>query len=160
MSVVPAYVITSKLYHHVVLLGIIMIILSLYGHTPTIYSLQLPYFMFANILLLFSISLIHSTLSTIIRDVQMVVQAIVRVSLYITPILWSNEGMPATIIKLLKLNPFYYIIEGYRSALLGTNWYFIENDLYTYYFLGLVFILLLIGSNLHMKFKKSFVDYL
>ncbi|WP_147534580.1 ABC transporter permease [Bacillus marasmi] len=160
MSVVPAYVITSKLYHHILLVIIVMGILAVLGHPPTLYILQLPYFLIANLVLLFSISLITSTLSTIIRDVQMVVQAVVRVLLYLSPILWTSDSMPRTVINALKLNPFYYIIEGYRSALLGTNWYFIENAQYTYYFLTLVLIFLWIGAVLHAKFKRSFVDYL
>lgn len=40
----------------------------------------------------------------------------------------------ATIITILKLNPLYYLIEGYRSAFFGTEWYFITNWQYTLYF--------------------------
>lgn len=160
MSVIPTYVITSYFYNHVTLLGIIMIILSLYGYTPSIYTLQLIYFMFANLILLVAISLITSTLSTIIRDVQMFVQAMVRILLYLTPILWSNENLSNLVITLMKINPIYYIVEGYRSSLLGTNWYIIDHTGYTLFFWLLVFLLLLIGSVLHVKFRKHFVDFL
>ncbi|MDM5329816.1 ABC transporter permease [Neobacillus sp. CF12] len=160
MSVIPSYVIMSLFYQHLILVGIAMIILAFSGYLPSLYFLQLPYFIVANMLLLLSISLITSTLSTIIRDVQMVVQAVVRVLLYLTPILWTTEKLPEVINNALKINPVYYIIEGYRSALLGTNWYFIENPLYTLYFWGLIFLLLLIGSTLHMKFRQRFVDFL
>ncbi|PGV53332.1 ABC transporter permease [Bacillus sp. AFS037270] len=160
MSVIPTFVITSKFYLHLVLVGIIMVILAIYGYTPTLYFIQLPYYIVANLLLLLAISLITSTLSTIIRDVQMVVQATVRVLMYVTPILWSNQNMPEYIINIMKLNPVYYIVEGYRSALLGTGWYFVENQAYTLYFWVLVFVLLLLGSSLHVRFKERFVDYL
>ncbi|WP_160725743.1 ABC transporter permease [Bacillus sp. USDA818B3_A] len=160
MSVIPSFVIFSRFYHHVMLVIIIMGLLSFYGYSPTIYLIQLPYFMILCLLLLMAISLITSTLSTIIRDIQMVLPAIVRVLMYLSPILWSNEKLPPTVLHFLKINPFYYIIEGYRSTLLGTGWYFIENGRYTLYMWLLTFILLLIGSILHMKFKKNFVDYL
>ncbi|MFP7298694.1 ABC transporter permease [Neobacillus niacini] len=160
MSVIPTYVITSKLYHHMVLVGIIMFILLAFGYTPTVYSLQLPYFMAANLVLLVTISLITSTLATIVRDVQMIVQAVVRVLLYLTPILWTVEKLPESIRTIMKINPFYYIVEGYRSSLLGTDWYFLTNFRYTIYFWCLVLILLLMGSMLHLKFKDRFVDYL
>jgi teichoic acid transport system permease protein len=160
MSVIPTYVITSKFYQHLILLGIAMVILAFYGFTPTFYSLQLFYMIVANFAFLISISLITSTLAAIIRDVQMIVQAVVRVLLYLTPILWTTDKLPSAINRFLKANPIYYIIEGYRSALLGTNWYMIDNILYTAYFWGIVFVLLFIGSVLHMKFSQRFVDFL
>jgi teichoic acid transport system permease protein len=83
---------------------------------------MLPYFMFATLALLFSFSLITSTLATIIRDVQMIVQSLLRILLYMTPILWSMKGLSSGIHKILLLNPLYYIVEGYRAALLGTSW--------------------------------------
>lgn len=160
MSVIPTYVITSMFYQHLILTVISMVIMSLYGYLPTLYILQLPYFMLTTLILLISISLITSTLSTIIRDIQMVVQSTVRVLFYITPILWTVEKLPYPIRMLMKLNPFYYIVEGYRSALLGENWYFIDHKVYTLYFWVLILVSLLIGSILHVKFRKRFVDYL
>jgi teichoic acid transport system permease protein len=160
MSVIPSYVITSLFYQHVFLMIIAMIILSFYGYYPTVYIFQLLYFMVANFSLLIAISLVTSTLSAIIRDVQMIVQAVVRVLLYLNPILWTPDTLPSSISALLMANPIYYIIEGYRSSLLGTNWYFIENAEYTAYFWGVVFILFLMGSMLHVKFSKRFVDFL
>jgi teichoic acid transport system permease protein len=160
MSVIPTFVITSMFYQHLILTAISMCIISFYGYLPTIYILQLPYLMLATFLLLISISLITSTLSTIIRDVQMVVQAIVRVLFYVTPILWTVEKLPHTIRILMKINPIYYIVDGYRSALLGENWYFFEHKAYTLYFWGLILVSLLIGSILHVKFRNRFVDYL
>jgi teichoic acid transport system permease protein len=160
MSVIPTYVIASRLYHHILLVGVIMLILLTFGFTPSVYSLQLPYFMIANLILLVTISLITSTLATIVRDVQMVVQAVVRVLLYLTPILWTVEKLPESVQTLMKINPFYYIVEGYRSSLLGTGWYFLTNIQYTLFFWGMVFLLLVLGSILHLKFKDRFVDYL
>ncbi len=160
MSVIPTYVIVAKFYQHLLLMAIVMMILGVYGYMPSIYSFQLVYFIIANLALLIAISLITSTLSTIIRDVQMVVQAVVRVLLYVTPILWSVENIPSSIVAVMKLNPLYYIVEGYRSALLGRNWYFLENQSYTLYYWAVVLVLFLGGSVLHMKFQKRFIDYI
>ncbi|MDX8360262.1 MULTISPECIES: ABC transporter permease [Bacillaceae] len=160
MSVIPTFVIASKYYSHLILTGIIMVILFFYDYSISVYFLQLPYFMAATIAILIAISLITATLATIVRDVQMVVQSVVRVLLYLTPILWTVEKLPEFIQLIMKLNPFYYIVEGYRSSLLGLNWYFIDNLTYTLYFWGVVFILLLIGSVLHVKFRDRFVDFL
>lgn len=160
MSVIPTFVITSKFYHHLILVGIIMIILSFYDISTSIYFLQLPYFLIATFAILISISLITATLSTIVRDVQMVVQSIVRVLLYISPVLWTVDKLPGYIQTIMKINPFYYIVEGYRAALLGSGWYMVDNLSYTLYFWVVVISLLVIGSYLHKRFKDHFIDYL
>jgi len=162
MSVIPTYVIISKFYHHVILVGIIGVILHFYGYFVSVYYLQLIYFMFATIVFLVSLSLITSTLSTIVRDVQMVVQAVLRVLIYLSGILWApnSEKLPEFVQTIMKLNPVYYLVEGYRHSLLGTSWYFVEDIQYTLYFWALVFIILLLGSMLHLKFRKHFVDFL
>jgi teichoic acid transport system permease protein len=158
MSVIPTYVIMSKFYQHLMLIVVIYVILLISGEKPSIYIIQLPYFMFATIVFLISLSLITSTLATVVRDVQMVVQSIVRMLLYLTPILWSPEDK--TIQFIMKLNPLGYLVDGYRSALLGTSWFGIEHYKYTIYFWVVVFILLLFGSLVHLKFRDRFVDYL
>ncbi|OIK16337.1 teichoic acid ABC transporter permease [Bacillus sp. MUM 116] len=160
MSVIPTYVIISKFYQHLLLLVIISAIFQFSGFPISIFYLQIPYFMFATIMLVVSVSLITSTLAVIVRDVQMIVQAIVRMLLYLTPILWTPDKLQSVIHNLMKLNPLYYITEGYRAALFGHSWYFIDHMKYSLYFWGLVLVLLFIGSMLHLKFRNQFVDYL
>src|SRR5699024_6428443 len=69
MSIIPNFVVFSNLYIHIAMLGIAIIIFQLAGYMLNIYYLQLIYFMFGVFCLTFSLSLITSTLSTIIRDV-------------------------------------------------------------------------------------------
>jgi teichoic acid transport system permease protein len=161
MSAIPSYVIMSKFYPHLYLTGITIVIFQFMGYTINIHYLQLPYFMLAVLALLFALSLITSTLSTMVRDVQMVVQSIMRMLLYLSPILWNMEGMlNDKLVTIMKLNPFYYIVEGYRSSLIGDSWYFIDHYQYTLYFWGLVLVLFLFGSFIHVKFRRHFVDFL
>lgn len=159
MSVIPSYVIISNFYQHLILVGIVTILFLITGQGLSIQYFQLVYYMFAAVMFIFSISLITSTLSTIVRDVQMIVQAIMRMLLYLTPILWTPDKLPLILQKIMKLNPVCYIVEGYRNSFLGTGW--IHEDInYALYFWGFVFITFLIGSTLHVKFRKHFADYL
>lgn len=160
MSVIPNYVIISQFYPHLIILGIGIIILQFIGYPITIYYLQLPIYTIATVALLFSITLITSTLATIVRDVQMMLQSMMRMLLYLSPILWPPTLLPESWQPWLKLNPFYYIIEGYRNTLLGQGWYFIENPMYTLYFFLLLIVLFMIGSYLHVKFRSQFIDFL
>src|SRR5690625_1766605 len=162
MSVIPNIVIFSKLYIHLFMLVITIVLFQFMGYFVSIYYLQFIYFIFASFCLIFSISLITSTLSTIIRDVHMLLNSTLRMMLYLSGVLWPITLLAnfPYIMNMMKLNPLFYLIEGYRSALFGLDWYFIEHWQYTLYFWGLVIVLFLLGSTLHVKFRKHFIDYL
>jgi|SRR5690625_478464 len=162
MSLIPNIVIFSQFYVHLFMILIAVIVLHFMGYFINIYYLQFAYFMFATFCLVFSISLITSTLSTIIRDVHMLLNSTLRMLLYLSGILWPItllEEFPM-IMNLMKLNPLFYLIEGYRAALFGLDWYFIVHWQYTLYFWALVIVLFIFGSILHIKFRRYFIDYL
>lgn len=162
ISVIPHYVIFANFYIHIALLLLAIIIINGMGFYVNIYYIQLIYFIFALFCLLFSISLTTSTISTIIRDFHMLLNSVLRMLLYFTPVLWplSTIGTNQIMVLIIKLNPLNYIVEGYRAAIFGTGWYFIEHWKYTLYFWTLVLILYLIGSKIHVKFRAQLIDYL
>jgi teichoic acid transport system permease protein len=160
MSVIPSFVIFSNFYIHGILLLIVILYFQFAGFTINIYYLQLIYFIFASFCFLFSFSLIMSTLSTIVRDIHMFLNSTLRMLLYLSPVLWQMNSLPHPLNSLVKLNPFYYLIEGYRAALFGTDWYFITHWQYSLYFWGLIIFLFLLGSTIHVKFRRHFIDYL
>lgn len=165
MSVIPTYVIFSKLYQHLMLLGVVLVIFQFLDYPINIHYLQLPYMIVATVIFLITLSLITSTLTTIVRDFQMLITSIVRILIYLSPILWApykivDSKNGELILTIMKLNPIYYLIEGYRASILGLSWYPIEHWEYTLYFWGMILVLLFIGSVLHVKFRNRFVDFL
>ncbi|MBS4174051.1 ABC transporter permease [Bacillus sp. FJAT-49736] len=160
MSIIPSYVIFAKFYQHLMLLAAIIVILHFNGYIISWHYFELPYYMFAAIALTLSVSLITSTLSMIVRDVQMIVQAVMRMMIYLSPILWPPIGKMEKFQPILKINPIYYVVEGYRNSLLGQKWYLVEHWHYTLYFWAVVIILFIIGSSIHVKFRNRFVDFL
>lgn len=163
MSAIPSFVIMANFYTHVMLVGIVIIFLQFTDFMISVYYLQLPYFMVATLCFLLALALITSTLTTIVRDIQQIVQSALRMLLYLTPLIWHTDKFVLNGVNLtflLKLNPLYYLVEGYRASLLGTTWYFIEYAQYTLYFWILIFAMLLFGSILHLKFRNRFVDFL
>ena len=82
--------------------------------------------------------------------------------LYVSGVLWPLSILAdfPKIHALLKFNPLIYVIDGYRYSFLGSGWYIVEHWKYGLYFWAVVLIMLLIGSVLHMKFRRNFIDYL
>ncbi|MCA0150313.1 ABC transporter permease [Rossellomorea vietnamensis] len=159
VSVLPTITIIGNGFNFIILLGVLMVILLLNGIFSGLYLIQLPYYLLCLFVLLFSLTLLFSTLSTIVRDFQVLLQSTMRMMLYLTPILWETGDLPKLLETILKLNPFYYIIQGFRDVFLGHGWFF--NDMtYTIYFWFSILLIILVGSKLHTKFKNKFVDYL
>ncbi|MFP7492536.1 ABC transporter permease [Terribacillus saccharophilus] len=161
MSVIPNITIFSKFYPHLILVVLAIILMQLTGYTVSIYILQLPYFMFGLFAFTYAFALLMSTLTTLIRDIQLLLQATIRMGIYLTPILWVSHKLPEVIQTVMKLNPLYYLVDGYRSALMGqTGWYFITSWEYSIYFWVVTAALFMIGAALHMRFRRHFIDFL
>ncbi|ARP44274.1 ABC transporter permease [Geobacillus thermodenitrificans] len=159
VSVLPAISIVGNMFDFLVMLLLQALILLVYRINPGLYVLQLPYYMICTFVFLYAFTLLFSTMSTIVRDVQSILQSAVRMMLYLLPILWDVHRLPEMVVTVLKLNPFFYIITGFRQTFLGEGWFF-EDPIYTIYFWVTTLFFLYLGSTLHMKFRHKFVDYL
>lgn len=159
VSVLPSIVIFSNMIQLIVMLLVLGVVLFLYQINPGIYLLQLPYYLFALLLFLFAFTTLCSTISTIVRDFQVILQSVMRMMLYLTPILWETGQLPALLETILKLNPLYYLIEGFRKTFLGQGWFFGDIE-YTIYFWIATLLTLFIGSVIQTKFKDKFIDYI
>ncbi|MCL1630666.1 ABC transporter permease [Sporolactobacillus sp. CPB3-1] len=163
MSAIPSYVIFEKFYQHLMLTGIIICILQFTDRKLSIYIVQLPYFMICSVAFLFALSLITSTFSTIVRDVHQILISAMRMLFYLTPFLWEQtylDKLHPVLKTILLLNPMNYLVQGYRSSLLGVSWYGAQHLKYTLYFWAFVLLMLFFGSMVHLKFRNHFVDYL
>src|SRR5699024_5471165 len=110
MRVITNIVNFSKLYKYNVIILITIIILQFMEFYINIYYLQLIYFIIAAFCLVYSLSLITSTLSTIIRDVHMFLNSTLRMMLYLSGVLWPLSNLTANfpaIAQLMKLNPLF-----------------------------------------------------
>ncbi len=162
VSVLPTISVLSHAFNFLIMLvclGIVLIILQI---NPGIHLLQLPYYLLCLFVFLISFTLLGSTISIIIRDFQTMLQSGMRLMFFLTPVFWDPsilaKSYPA-ILTFLKLNPLYYLIEGFRATFLGEIWFF--NDLvYTLYFWSITLFILFVGSFLHMRFRNKFIDYL
>ncbi|WP_087973584.1 ABC transporter permease [Oceanobacillus rekensis] len=161
VSLLPTIKITSNSFQFFILMVLLLIVLMIYGFFPTIYMIQLIYYIVCMFAFLFAFTLLSSTIATLVRDYQSLLQSLVRMVLYLSPILWNPAaaGVPEWFTNILKLNPVFYIIEGFRDSFLARQWFF-EDPVYLCYFWSLTLTLLIIGSRVHLKFRKNFMDYL
>ena len=112
------------------------------------------------ICLILAIGYFTSSLSVFFRDLPQLVQVLLSAGMWLTPIMWAYDMLQGYWFAFIfKLNPMFYVVEGYRSAILGHQWFFLNWKL-TIYFWLVVILLTLIGRNVFKKMKPHFADVL
>lgn len=166
VSLLPSIRIIGNSVQFFIMLGLLVLITLVYGIKPSIYIVQIVYYLICLYAFLFAFTILSSTIATLIRDYQVALQSLMRMLLYLTPILWDTSlvvkkfgDIGYTIENFLKLNPLFYIIEGFRDAFLGRAWFF-EDIVYMGYFWSLTICILYFGAKVHMKFRSNFMDYM
>lgn len=158
LSILPSYLVVSKFYAHLMLLFIIMLLCAIGGYLPTMYTIQLLIFVPYTLIFTMVISLLTSTLGIIIRDTQMVIQASMRIIFFVSSILYLPTNQ--IVLNVIKLNPIYFIVEGYRYSILYHKWFFSDHWKLIIYNLALLLVIYIIGAYLHIKYREKFADYL
>ncbi|MDU2460607.1 MULTISPECIES: ABC transporter permease [Clostridium] len=156
-SIIPTNTILTQLLNNILLIFIMIIVYVFNGYKATIYYIQIPYYIIAATLLLIGISLITSALVMAVRDINRLVGTVLKFMFYLTPILWTTINLPPIGLKIIRLNPFIYIIEGFRNTFLYNKWFF-EDAKFTAYYWLVTIVTILIGAMIHMKFRNRFSD--
>ena len=159
VSILPISVVLVGIINHFLFLIAVFIVLFIYGFYPTIYWIQILYFLFSLSSLLLGISLFNSTIAIFIPDIRNVINLVNRGLFYLTPIFWTEKEMPAQFIKYAKLNPLYYIVNGYREVLFNNDRIGKISMNQTIYFWFWVVASFVIGMIMFQKLKKYFNDF-
>lgn len=161
MSILPSINIASNLISYIAMVGILVVIMCAYGIYPTIYWLQYFYYFVCMIAFLFSFSILNSTITVLVRDYHIALQSTIRLLFYLSGVIWDVEtrNFPVWFVRILRLNPIHYIIDGFRDSFLSKEWFWEKGTLSLFFWI-LTFFILILGSHLHMKFRSRFVDFI
>ena len=92
-----------------------------YGVTPTWAIVLLPAFLLLAVLTALGFGLWLSALNVRYRDINYLIPFLVRVWMYLTPVIYGSTIIPERFRFLLSLNPMTGVVEGFRWALLGNR---------------------------------------
>ncbi len=159
VEILPIVKILSSLFVHFFFIDIIFILFASYGYYISLYNLQILYYLLCEVVLIYALALITSSISAFIKDTILFVGIILQIFFWTIPIVWSSESMSAGVISVLKLNPVYYLVEGFRDTFVNKIWFWEKmND--TVYFWIFVIVLLGIGIWMYKRLNKYFADLL
>ncbi len=159
ISILPIIKTIAATFIHVFFVLILLIVAAVYGYYPTVYTLQLVYY--SACLFLFVLALSYTTCSVVVlfKDLTQIINIILQVGIWATPIMWNIEGLSDGWRKVIQLNPLVYIVNGYRDAIYGEKWFF-EDMISTVYFYVVTAVLFGIGAVIFKRLKVHFADVL
>ena len=157
ITILPLVKIFSALYIHLFFVLITIIMSFIFQIPPSLQMIQVVYYAFCAVCLLFAFTLLTSTIMVFFRDLSQIISVILLIGMWGTPIAWNLENFSENVHVYFKANPFYYIIEGYRDSVLGRQWFW-ERPVLTIYFWVVVLVLLIIGGFVFNKMKEYFAE--
>lgn len=157
LGILPIVKILSALITHFVFVFVTLIIGILSGVYPSLFALQIIYYSFAASMLLLGLGWFTSSASLFIKDINNIVTLLIQFGFWLTPIFWNIEMVPVKYHWIVKLNPVYYIVNGYRDSLL-LNIPFWQKLYEFFYFWFVVTVILLTGAIVFRRLRPHFAE--
>lgn len=161
ISVLPIVKITSALFVHIFFCGFMILLYACYGYLPNLYTLQIIYYSVCMIVLVTGIVYLTSSVVIFFRDLSQLIVVFLQIGIWMTPIMWNIDIMnfPPILTFVLKANPMYYIVSGYRDSMINQIGFWERPGLSAYFWIisALLFVL---GTTVFKKLRVHFADVL
>ena len=157
-EILPISKVYAALFVHLFFIVFLLVMFLIYGYGFSVYYFQVFYYLAACIVLVIGLSWITSSLMVFLKDTGQVVAMLLQFGFWLTPIFYSITLIPDRFLVFYKLNPMFYITEGYRNTFIYHQWFWESPG--TLYFWVVALSLLGIGYFMFRKLKSHFADVL
>lgn len=158
-NLLPIIKVVSSLIIHVFFISILLITCCLYGYYPNIYYVQLIFYLGLLIIYSIGLSYITSALNVFFRDIGQLVNVVLTIGVWFTPIMWNIDMINPSLQFIFKANPMFYIVDGFRDCVLRKE-FFWNKPIWTLYTISCVVLVYILGVRLYEKLKLHFADVL
>lgn len=159
VSILPIVKIVSALFIHMFFICFLFLMFLLYGFPLQVINIQVVYYLFSTIMLVVALSWFTSGLAVFFRDTVPAMSIIIQFGFWLTPIFWNYEVLPEGYLKFFKLNPMFYIVQGYRDTFIDYVWFWHRYN-QTAYFWCLTAILFVLGALFFRRVRPHLSDVL
>jgi lipopolysaccharide transport system permease protein/teichoic acid transport system permease protein len=163
VNMLPVVKLLAALPIHILFMGLTVALFLAYRKPVGVHSVQVLYYMFAGCCLTLGVSFLTSALMPFLRDTSQVVAVVIQFLFWLTPVIWSTTSVPeakrATFMPLLKANPLFYLVQGYRESLIpGQATWFWQHPVYTLYFWAVTGVIMIVGMLVFRQLRPHFAD--
>ncbi|MFA7685212.1 MAG: ABC transporter permease [Candidatus Gracilibacteria bacterium] len=160
IAILPIVKLLSSFVTHLIFIIIGIVILLVSGVSVSWYWIQVLYYLAAMMILLLGLSWVASSLQVFVKDISQVVNVVLQFGFWLTPVVWNFDIVPKEWQFWFKLNPMFYIVDGYRKSFLFEEAFWKDQQLLGLYFWGFTLIVLILGVFLFRKLRPHFADVL
>jgi len=160
IALLPLIKIFSSVILHSVFILLLMVVLIFNGIFPNFYWAQSIYYLAGTLVLLTGLGWITSSLSVFLKDTGQIVGIIIQFGFWATPVIWDPSSVSAKYSRLIKLNPMYYIVDGYRESFLYRKAIWESSPYLIFYFWIVALTIFFFGYFLFRKLRPHFADVL
>ena len=162
VEILPIIKLISCMLVHAFFAGIMLTVFLCYGRFPMATWIQILYYSFAAAMLALAFGYLTSAINVFFKDMAQIVSICLQFGMWLTPIMYQ-ETMFADkapwFVTILKLNPFYYVVAGYRDSMLTGNWFW-ERPKLGIYFWVVTLVIGLLGLRVFKRLRPHFSDVL
>ena len=112
---------SSYILDFVVSVGVLIVVLALYGVVPTLALVLAPLFAVWALLVAIAFGILLSAVNVRYRDVQFLLPFVLQLWLLATPIAYPADQIPAKWQTLMGLNPVTSVVLGFRWSVTGMS---------------------------------------
>lgn len=161
ISILPIVKLVSALFVHLFFIAVVLVLYTAMGYFPGLSVIQVVYYSFSMFILVLGITYLTSAVVVFFRDLSQIISICLQVSVWLTPIMWNFEDLHLSgiITYIFKLNPMYYIVEGYRDALITGRWFW-ERPVLTLYYWVFTLVVFWLGTRVFKRLRVHFADVL
>lgn len=158
-QILPVVKVVAGTFTHLAFILLLVALLIFQQVWAGWFVLQAIYYYLCLCVLALGIGWTVAALNVFMRDVGQIVAVIIQVGFWATPILWDIHIMPDTVQTVLKFNPVFYIVQGYRDSFIAgiPFWHRLDYTLYFWFVAGCLFVL---GAMVFRRLKGQFADVL
>lgn len=155
--IIPMSAVCAGLVDFMISFSMLIVILLISGYYSMSALLFVPLYVLLAGASCLAISLWTASLTVRFRDFRLLVKHGIQIAMYATPVAYSATLVSGRWLWLYKLNPMFYVVDGFRWTLLGTG---LGPEPYMVFPIGIVCILLVTGLYVFCRTEKTIVDLL
>ncbi len=154
-SILPISSVSSCLVNFLISCLVILVFVLFSGIGITIHLLWLPLIALVQYFLCLGIVFFLSAVEIFVRDLEHIINFVLSMAFYVTPILYKAEQVPKNLRFILKLNPMAYIIDAYRDIF----YYGVMPDISSLLLVFLVsIIVMMLGYKVFERLQRGFAE--
>ena len=156
-ELLPPVKVLSATCTHLFFIAFAFFMFEVYGYRPQLMWLQTIYYSFATLCLMMGLSWLVAAISVFFKDFAQMTTIVLNIQFWLTPILWGPSQMGERALAVFRLNPMYYITNGYRDSLIyGVPFW--QRPGLTIYFWAFTIGFIVIGQVVFRRLKPHFAD--